>query len=103
MTESDDETLSLTDTLRQAIGRFHWRRVQLLRTSWQARLVNRNVIFGSIPAFLFCVMWLFVVDDPQSPHGFNLGFNLFFGGGAILFGLAAIWGVKLWIDSRNSD
>ena len=103
MTENGDETPSLKDSLRQAISRFHWRRVQLMRTDWMFRQQNWLMIIGSIPACLFCVMWLFIVDDPDSPHRFALGANLFLGLGAILFGLAVIWGVKLWVDFRNSD
>lgn len=103
MIENDDETLSLRDKLHQAISRSYWRRVRLMRTDPTYRLNNGLMVFGSIPAFLFCVMWLFVIDDPQSPHPFNLGFNLFFGFLAIIFGLAVIWGVKEWIDSRKSN
>lgn len=103
MTENDNEALSLRDTLRQKACRFYWRRVQLMRTDWAYRQNNGRMIFGGILAFLFCVMWLFIIDDSHSSHRFDLGFNLFFGIGAIVFGLAAGFGVKMWIDSKNSN
>jgi len=74
-----------------------------MRTDWTVRQNNGRMIFGGILAFLFCAIWLFIVDDPESPHRFALGANLFLGSGAILFGSAVVCGVKIWMDSRNRD